>query len=516
MNKQTIRKNTIQIAALTLLSRGFGVLREILMVRYLGVSGLSDAFLTAFKIPNLLRKAFAEGALSAAFIPTVAQIVRKDGPSSISSMMTLGFILFEGLVLLIVFLVMLFADTFLRYIVPGFTEAQIQVCVPMLRVLMPFIFFISSSALLAGPLQAVNHFFVPAFGPILLNIVFIIGLLVCLFYKLPVIIFCWFVIAGGFLLLVSHLIAYLKLHFRFGVIESKDVRRFGTILIKFLLCLPAVSIMEVNSFIDTSFASYLVEGSISLINYANRFVGIPLGVFAVAFSTTLLPHVSRVSSYAPKRLHYYLFESTKVVLWVTLPVVVLMWILSDKIFLTFLPAGVSGAQIHEAATIMKVFLIGLFFFSINKILLNMFYALHMTWIPGIISVFATGVNILFNWLFLDWLQAIGLVWATVISAVIQTVLFFIALRYYYNFSFYFGALAEFLLRSGLQLVVMTGAFLGMYSLALAYIMTLSPWWVAMLNESMLFWVWVGPIAGLFYLALYFTRKVFGIKMYFMD
>lgn len=516
MSKHIIRKQTMQVGGLTLLSRGFGIFREILMVRYLGVSGLSDAFLTAFKIPNLLRKAFAEGALSAAFIPTVVQIVRKDGPSAINSMMTLGFILFEGLVLLIVFLVMLFADSFLRYIVPGFTQEQIQVCVPMLRVLMPFIFFISSSALLAGPLQAVNHFFVPAFGPTLLNIIFIIGLLICIAFKLSVITFCWFVIAGGFLLLISHLIMYFKLHFRFGVIAHKDIKKFGSILIKFLLCLPAVSIMEVNSFIDTSFASYLVEGSISLINYANRFVGIPLGVFAVAFSTTLLPHVSRVSSYAPKRLHYYLLESTKVVLWVTLPVVLLMWILSDKIFLTFFPSDVSGAQIHEAGTILKVFLIGLFFFSINKILLNMFYALHMTWIPGIISVFATGVNILFNWLFLDWLQAIGLASATVISAILQTVLFFVVLRYYYNFSFYVGALTEFLLRTGFQLLVMTCAFIVLYNLSLAYINTCSDWWAKMLSESMLFWVWVCPLACLFFLAIYVTRKFFGIKMYFVD
>lgn len=516
MSKQAIRKNTMQIAALTLLSRGFGIFRELLMVRYLGVSGLSDAFLTAYKIPNLLRKAFAEGALSAAFIPTVVQTVRKDGPASIGSMMTLGFILFEGLVLCIVFIVMLFADTLLHYIVPGFTEAQIQVCVPMLRVLMPFIFFISSSALLAGPLQAVNHFFVPAFGPILLNIVFIIGLLICLLFDLPVLIFCWFVIAGGFLLLLSHLIAYIKLHFKFGAIRKKDVKQFGSILVKFLLCLPAVSIMEVNSFIDTSFASYLVEGSISLINYANRFVGIPLGVFAVAFSTTLLPHVSRVSSYAPKRLHYYLLESTKMVLWVTLPVVLLMWLMSNQIFLTFLPKQVSAAQIHEAATILKVFLIGLFFFSINKILLNMFYALHMTWIPGVISVFATGINILFNWLFLDSLQTVGLAWATVISAIVQTVLFLVVLRYWYKFALYPRALGSFALRYGAQLALATLMFMGAYNLILFWFAHLPAWWHALLIDSVLFWFWLAPLAGLFFAVIYFTRRLFGIHMYFMD
>lgn len=516
MSKQSIKNGTLQIAGLTLLSRGFGIIREFLLLRYLGVSGLSDAFLTAYKIPNLLRKAFAEGALSAAFIPTISQAVRKEGSRAIGSMMTLGFIFFEGAVLFIVFLVMLFAEQLLGYIVPGFTQEQIQICVPMLRVLMPFIFFISSSALLAGPLQAVNHFFVPAFGPILLNIVYIIGLLICLSFNLPVLVFCWVIIAGGFLLLLSHLIAYFKLNFVFNGVKRSDIKRFGSIVIKFLLCLPAVSIMEVNSFIDTSFASFLTEGSISLINYANRFVGIPMGVFTVAFATTLLPHVSRVGGYAPKRLHYYLFESTKLVLWITLPVMVIMWIVSEKIFSTFLPGSVSVGQIFEAASILKIFLVGLFFFSINKILLNMFYALHMTWIPGIISALATGVNIFFNWFWIDTLQAKGLALATVVAAILQTTLFFLVLGYHYKFSFYIPALSSFVLRYIGQLVLFTFLFKGIYLIIFSFFHSLSPWWGALLNESMIFWLWVGPLAIVYLLGLFFTRRLFGITLYFMD
>lgn len=516
MSKQALRRNTIQIAALTIVSRAFGVIRDFLLTRYLGVSGVSDAFLTAYRIPNLLRKAFAEGALSAAFIPSVVQQVRQEGNHSIGSMMTLGFIFFEGLVLLIVFLVMIFARSILHLIVPGFSPEQIEICVPMVRVLMPFIFFISSSALLAGPLQAVNHFFVPAFGPILLNIIFILGLITCLLLQLPIITFCWFIIAGGFLLLLSHLIAYIKLHFTFAHIKSADVRRFGKIMMKFLMCLPAVSIMEVNSFIDARFASYLVQGSITLIDFANKFIGIPLGVFAVAFSITLLPYVSRVGSYAPKRLHFYLFESMKTVLWVTLPVALLMWIVSEKIFETFFPAWVSFSQIQEASTILKVFIIGLFFFSINKILLNMFYALHMTWIPGIISVFATCINILFNWLFLEWLQTVGLASATVISAMVQTVLFLLVLRFYYRFTFYTGALGSFMMRYGAQLAIFTVALLGAYWFILSSLIYVPDAWAVLLRSSMLFWFWFTPLAGVYLLILFFTRHIFGIKLYFID
>jgi len=517
MNKHTIRKQTMQVGGLTLLSRGFGILRELLIIRYLGASWISDAFFTAYKIPNSLRKVFAEGALSAAYIPTLVQTVHKEGRGAVNSMMTLGFIMFEGAVLALVALITLFAGPVIRFIVPGFSEDQVQMTIPMLQILMPFIFFISSSALLTGALQAVNHFFIPAFGPILLNIVFIAGILVCLHFQLPVTVLCWFVLFGGFVLFVSHLIAYIKLNFSFGSIKKEDIKRFRSILVKFLLCLPAVSIMEVNLFIDTSFASFLGEGTISMMNYANRFVGIPLGVFAVAFSTILLPHVSRVSSYAPKRLRFYLFESTKFVLWVTLPVALMMWFFNEKIFSTlFLSDKFTMAQVIQTAAIMTPFLAGLFFFSINKILLNMYYALHVTWVPAIISAFATAINFLFNWLVLDWLGAVGLAWATTLSAVVQTILFLVVLRYYYKFNLYLDVLGMFLLRYGLQLLLFGLMFRGLYSLIVFYMMQLPEWWTHLLLDKILFWAWVGPLAGLFFLALYFTRNLFGIKIYFMD
>src|SRR5690606_9565137 len=116
-----ILSKTIQVGSSTLLSRFFGIIREVLMVRYLGASGLSDAFLTAYKIPNSLRKIFAEGALSAAFIPTVVSALRQKNNQSIAGLMTLGFVFFESIVLVLCALIVYNAHIVVAFIAPGFS-----------------------------------------------------------------------------------------------------------------------------------------------------------------------------------------------------------------------------------------------------------------------------------------------------------------------------------------------------------------------------------------------------------
>jgi len=516
-SQKKILNKTIQVGCSTLLSRFFGILREILMVRYLGASGLSDAFLTAFKIPNSLRKIFAEGALSAAFIPTVVNTLKKKDPQSIAGLMTLGFLFFEGTVLILCIVIMKYAYNVIAFIAPGFSPEQITHAIPMLHILMPLIICISSSALLAGALQAVDHFFIPACAPIILNIVFIMGILTCLSYDLPVTTLCWFIILAGGIHFCAHLAMYLRLHFSFGTPTQHDLKTFARVIGKFLLCLPSISLMEIALFIDTSFASLLAPGSISLLFYANRFVGIPLGVFAVAFSTILLPHFSRVNTYSPKRLHFYLLESAQLIFWVTTPVALLMGFFSHDIFLTiFLSKKFTFAQAHEAGNILIAFLCGLFSFSLNKIVLNIFYSMHAAWIPAIISLIATVINIILNMLFINHFQTIGLALATTISSIIQTILFIIVLHKKYKFRLYFKQFSLFFARYMIQLTLFSTLFMLSYY-ALSQIIRIV--FSSVIAEFLLFkiglFMWVGPLAGFFLTMLWYLRKNFGIKLHFL-
>ncbi len=518
LHKNFIIKKTIEVGSSTLLSRFFGIIREGLSVVYLGAGVWSDAFFTAFKIPNSLRKIFAEGALSAAFIPTLVHVVRQRDKEQANSLMSLAFVVFEGLVLLLCALVMCKADTVVSLIAPGFSQEKVALAVPLLRILMPFIFFLSSSALLAGALQSVGHFFVPAFSPVMLNIVFITGLIICWSFNLPVAYLCFFILCGGFIQFLGHFIAYRNEGFAFGAINAGAWRNIGGVVSKFLLGSISMSILEINLFIDTTFASYLPEGSISLIYYANRFMGIPLGVFAVAFSTILLPYFSRISAYAPKRLSFFLLETTKFVVWVTLPATLIMSFLAEKIFHTiFLSEKFTMAHVVQAGHILVAFLLGLCFFSLNKILLNMYYALHVAWVPAVISALATLANIILNYYLMDYLQATGLALATTISGIVQTACFAFFLWRYFGFRLYGYAFINFL---GRYIAQLTLILTGTYACYCGFEVAITSLTSGALKQTLLyglgFWVWVGPLCIMASALIFYTRKLFNITLYYLD
>ena len=281
--------------------------------------------------------------------------------------------------------------------------------------------------------------------------------------QLPVTYLCFFILCGGFLQFMQHLLVYFKLDLSFGRVSRQTITSFSSILGKFFLCAISMSVMEVSLFIDTQFASYLPEGSVSLITYANRFMGIPLGVFAVAFSTILLPYFSRLSTYAPKRLNFYLLESAKLVFWVTIPCMLAMIFFSEKIFLTlFLSPTFTAAHAHEAGYILIAFVIGLFFFSFNKIILNVYYALHQTLLPSIVSIIATLVNIAFNFAFINSFHAVGLALATTLSGVLQTFLLLYFLKTKFGFHGYIQYFWRFIMRYIFQLAAICMIFLLVY------------------------------------------------------
>jgi putative peptidoglycan lipid II flippase len=279
-----------------------------------------------------------------------------------------------------------------------------------------------------------------------------------------------------------------------------------------------MSVMELSLVIDTQFASWLPSGSVALIYYANRFMGIPLGVFVTAFSTILLPHFSHIVTYAPKRLSFYLLEATKLIFWVTIPVTFLMIFFSKEIFITvFLSDKFPMDKVLQASNVLIAFMIGLPFFSMNRILLNLYYALHNTFVPAVVSIIATVANITLNWLLIDYLQAPGLALATVISAFVQTSLYLWYLYRYQNFTFYFKNFAQFSFNYAIQLLVIGTLFIcsyyTIYNLIDCYF---SCWLAQWLLNSILLWFWVGPLLLAVFMALYYFRASFNVKLYFLD
>ena len=499
-----------------MVSRLLGFVREVLLVRFLGVGALSDAFLVAFRFPNSLRKIFAEGALSAAFVPAMVKMVKKGDEHQTNSFMTIAFLFFQTFVIVLCVLVYFYADQVIALTAPGFSPQQLALAGPFLRVLFPLLLFISCNALFSGALQSVNHFMVPAMGAPLLNVGFIVSLIACLYFKLPAIVLCYGIVlaaVGNFFL---HLATYFWHNFSFDGINRPALKSFGGVAKKFLGGLFGVSVMEINLFADQYFASYLPAGSVTLLNYGTRFMQIPLGVAAIAFSTILLTHFSRVVLYAPKRLNFYLLEASKFVCWLMLPSAVLLMVTSEKLFSTLLLAGRgTPLQIWQASWILTIMSVGLVFFSLNKIFTSAFYALHDTWTPTVAGMIATFVNVAINIISVlylgDWAM-FGIAASTVASGVVLATLSVVLLYRKYGMHFYFRAFLGFLLRYIPQLI------LGIVLLLASHVVLGGIFAYFGLYEFFFvqwgYWLLMLPLGGLLGLFLYATKKHFNVHLYF--
>ena len=515
LTKKSILKKAAQFGSVTFLSRIFGIIREMLLARVLGVGAISDAFLMALKIPSFLRRIFAEGSLSAAFVPVFVKRIRNKEFKIANSLMSSTFIFFEGIVFLLVVLVVLFPRYVFYFAAPGFTAEQLEYAIPFLRILFPMLFFYSTNALFAGALNSVNHVLIPASGPVVMNIVLIIFLLGAKFFGFSLTTVCYGILLSGLIVFFMHLTTFFYYNFKFERPVKESNKSLRIVLTKFLPSLLGVSIIEINLFADTAIASYLKAGSVSMMHYAGRFMNLPIGVFAVGFATIILPHFSRYASYAPKRLKFQIFESTKLITWLTLPAMIFLMFVSEEIFTILMFGKVTTLEnALIAKSLLIVYLTALVFYCLNKVLVNVFYAMNNTVTPTIALVISSVINVVANIYGMIYFGALGIAASTAFSGVILTVLYFLFLHKKYNFKFYYARYFNFLLRYLFQLTLVSAFFLGLYWLSF-YGLAFTTYYEFFRN-SFGYWLIVMPLAGISGLLIYLTRKLFGIKLYFLS
>lgn len=517
LHRRSVRKKTFEFGALTLLSRILGAIREALLIRLLGISAFSDAFIMAFRIPSSLRKVFAEGALSAAFVPVFIKISKNDNKNDGSRLMAAAFLFFEGIVLGLCILAWLYPEAIIRLVASGFSDEQMVFAVKYLRILFPFIFFISSSALLAGALQAENHFFMIAFAPVLLNIFYVASLLLCLYYGYSISFLCFGILAGGMAQLIFYFLFYFDFGYVFLIPNRESWKTFRKIITKFGNCLFGVSIMEINFIIDGNIATYIGAGAPSVLYYGNRFMQIPLSIFAVAFSTVLLTYFSRLLLYAPRRLSFLLLEASKFIFWAIIPSMIFLMFISGRLFSTLIMTkGVSAVHIWQSQWVLIIMATGLLFFSLNKILTNVFYAFNDTVTPTIIGVIATIANLIGNLLslvFLGDLAIFGIAASTMFSGLVFTVCAFMFLHFKYKFQFYIVPFMDFLLRYLVQMSLAIALFCSIHY-AFFYFMKFNSWYF-FFYQQWGYWFFSIPLAGMIAFLLFSTRKMFKIELYFL-
>ena len=425
-------KSTAIVSMMTFISRILGFVRDIVIARYFGAGLGADVFFVANKIPNFLRRLFAEGAFSQAFIPVLAEY-RNRGDKDLSDLIastsgTLATILF-GITAIGVFaapiLIMLFA--------PGFIgdDYKITLAGNLLKITFPYLFFISLTALAGAILNSFGKFAVPAFTPVFLNLS-LIGSAIWLSPHLaePVTALAWGVFIGGVIQLLFQIPFLLKIGQlpkpRWGWKDS-GVRK----IIK--LMLPAifgVSVSQINLLLDTVLASFLVTGSISWLYYSDRLVEFPLGIFGIALATVILPSLSK--KHASKSKTEFSNTIDWALRWVfiigTPAAIGLIWLAEPLLLSLFQYGEFSADDAHQASLSLRAYGLGLLPFIFIKVLAPGYFARQDTKTPVKIGIIAMVTNMVLNIILMLQFAHMGLALATSISAALNAALLYIGLR----------------------------------------------------------------------------------------
>lgn len=422
------------VSSMTFVSRVLGFARDFFIARIFGAGLATDAFFVAFRIPNLLRRMFAEGAFSQAFVPILSEYKNRQTAEETRSLVdAIGTILFLALVAATV-IGMLAAPLIGYLFAPAWFHQkpeQFELTVQLLRITFPYILFISLVALAAGVLNTWSRFAVPAITPALLNVSFIVG--AAFFaerFDPPVLALAWAVFVGGALQLALQL-PFLA---RIGMLPRwrLNLRHPGALRVLKLM-LPAafgVSVSQVSLLINTIFASFLVTGSVSWLYYADRLMEFPAGVLGVALGTILLPSLSRHhASGAVEEYGKLLDWGLRVTLLLALPAAAALAVLAVPLITTLFHYGRFGAEdVWMTRQALVAYSLGLVGMILVKILAPGFYARQNVITPVKIGLVTLAATQLMNLAFIVPLKHAGLALAIGLGACLNAALLYRYLR----------------------------------------------------------------------------------------
>lgn len=421
------------IGGFTLLSRIFGFLRDILVARYLGAGGVSDAFLVAFKLPNFLRRLFAEGAFNAAFVPLFAGTLEEQGKAAANEVAEQIFSVLAWIVLLVV----AFAEIFMPWIIlafaPGFNDdpQKFMLTVMLARICFPYILMIALITLLGGVLNSMHRFAAVAATPVLLNICLIAAMILLT----PLMHTSAHALAVGVMAAGIVQFAWLVIACKKEGINLTLKWPKLTAPVRKLLRLAApvalgAGVAQVNLLIDVILAS-MFSGAVSWLYYADRLNELPIGVIGVAVGTALLPMLTKTIRAGDKKEAVdKLNHALLLAMAFALPAAVALAVITQPLILTIYEHGkFSDADTAAVMPALVAYAAGLPAFIMVKVFAPGFYAREDTKTPVKIAILCVAVNIIGNLILMQYYQHVGLAMATSISAWLNAVLMgFVLLR----------------------------------------------------------------------------------------
>ncbi len=402
-----------------LVSRILGFLRDLLTASILGANVYSDIFFVAFKLPNLFRRIFAEGAFTQVFIPAYARSHHKIQFSSVILSQFIGFIVLLSLV------VTLFAELITKAIAIGFDTTTVDLAAPLVAICFYYLPLIFIVTFLAALLQYKNHFATTAFSTALLNIALIIALLISQGEDQYTITFylSWGVIAGGVLQVAVHLIAIKKLKIKFFTTNLKKRKRDIKQSKFYKQFYPAVfgsSAAHIAAFLDTWLASFLVSGSISYLYYANRVFQLPLALFAIATSVALFPTIAKAIKNNDQLKALLYLRKAFYILFALLSVATVIGVVFDDfiVWLLFERGAFEASDTANTALILSMYLLGLLPFGLAKVFSLWLYSHEKQGLAAKITMKSLIWNIVFSIILIFPFEAAGLALASSLSGFI--------------------------------------------------------------------------------------------------
>lgn len=406
---------------MTMLSRVFGFVRDILVAQFLGAGAVADAFVVAFRFPNLFRRLFAEGAFAAAFVPMFSRTLEGDGEAPAKKFASDAFNVLAVILLVFVIIAEISMPWLMPYLAPGFEHVpgKMEMATEFSRIAFPYLFFISLVALLSGVLNAYGRFAGAAAAPVLLNITLIVALLGfggsdeesgrAL---------VWGVFVGGLVQLLWLIWHCRKIGFTIKVGAPKLNDKVRTLGRRILPVVFGASLYQINLLIGTILATTISDGAVSYLYYADRVTQLPLGVVGIAVGTALLPMISRqLESGNDDKANAAQNRGTEIALLLTVPAAIALVVIPEPIISVLFERGAFGPEASEAtASALMAYAIGLPAYVGIRVFTPGFFAREDTSTPVRIAAVSIIVNVVLNLWLMNHFAHVGIALASSISA----------------------------------------------------------------------------------------------------
>jgi putative peptidoglycan lipid II flippase len=419
--KRNILRASGILGSATLLSRIMGMVRDMVVSRLFGAGFATDAFFAAFMIPNMLRRFFAEGALTSAFVPTFSATLTQRGEAEARELANTCFTLLTIVMAVVTLAGITFSPLIVGLMFPGYhgVPGKFELTVLLNRLMFPYIFFISLVALCMGILNTVRHFFTPAISTVFLNISMILAaLLLRGFFQVPITALAVGVLIGGILQLILQLPVLWSKGFpvrpRFGFTHP-EVRRIALLMIPSVF---GVGVYYLNIAVSAILASLLPQGSVSYLYYAQRLFEFPQGIFTVSVAQAALPSMSRQAAEGDMAgMKESLAFGLRLTLFITIPAMAGLLVCATPIFsLLFMGGAFDYAKAVNSAQALVYYSLGLSFVALTRVLAPAFYALKDTRTPVWTAFITFLLNLGFSLALMGPLKHGGLALATTLSA----------------------------------------------------------------------------------------------------